>query len=94
MTPLLEVAHVRRVVSIGGWVQWLLPVVPHVGNDGGNVTGLDTGSDVLAIASTTRTPIQGLMFDRDRESHDLQAVSPNAGLGGLLGIARQSVVPS
>lgn len=52
VAPSLEVAHVGFLAVVTS-VERFLSVVKHVAYDGGDVRALDTGSNVLAIATTT-----------------------------------------
>ena len=56
MAPGLEVAHVGIVVAVVGGIMGFLAVVEAVRENRRNITSLSTGSDVLAITSSTWCP--------------------------------------
>ena len=52
VTPCVEVGHVGACLAVKVVVVADLTVVEQIGNDSGDVCGLDTGGDVLAVVST------------------------------------------
>lgn len=62
VAPLLEVGHVRAVLTVQARVVWLLAVVEQVSDDGRDVGRLDTSSDVLAVAATSNLTNAGSAF--------------------------------
>lgn len=56
VAPRLKVAHVGVVVPVVGGIMRFLAVVEAVRENRRNITSLSTGSDVLAITSSTWCP--------------------------------------
>ena len=60
MTPVLEVGHVWVGLAVKTVEEVDFTVVEEVGNDCGDVGGLDTGGNVLTVSTTVGVDIVGV----------------------------------
>lgn len=67
MTPVLEVGHVRVGLSVKIDVVVHFAVVEEVGDDGTDLSTLNTGGNVLAISSATSGASILSVFNTDNE---------------------------
>lgn len=56
MTPFFKVGHIWAIATVAG-EQHHLVIVETIGQDGRDVVGWGTGSNVLAVSSSARGPV-------------------------------------